>query len=180
MIDEDLKIKLKHNRQTLIDKEFIKEFLWYSYNNYCPIQSNRKYENSWFNKPEANIYCAIVFKQILGLDTIKFLSTNDGIEDEIKNNSFSNVLFMRKNKESETIFESFFNKMRNSIAHGTFNNVKNTFYFVGQTKAKIESPINYYLKLSKTSIKNIYKCLNKAIKILQKNGINYDDIISDI
>ena len=167
-MNDDLKNILKHNKKTSINMNLIKDFLWYSFNKYCPMQSSREYENSWVNTEEVNVYFAIAIKHYLKLEAIKCLNAYVEADDEI--DKFKNVLYITKNA-SETLFESFFNKLRNSIAHGTFNNVRDTFYFVGQLKAKIESPINFYLKLSKTSVRRIHNCVNKVLRILEEGSL---------
>ena len=92
---------------------------------------------------------------------------------------------------SQDIIEGFWNennetkKLINIITLEKFDKIKNKIIALnkGENESKIIYTILviYYLKTKCTTNLNEYKLvINKANKFLQKNGINYDDIVSDI
>ena len=130
--------------------------------------------------------------------TSDYLSS-ERINDSESSNKKVNNNIKRENNEhadmnlilSQDIIEGFWNennetkKLINIITLEKFDKIKNKIIALnkGENESKIIYTILviYYLKTKCTTNLNEYKLvINKANKFLQKNGINYDDIVSDI
>ena len=130
--------------------------------------------------------------------TSDYLS-RERINDSESSNKKVNNNIKRENNEhadmnlilSQDIIEGFWNennetkKLINIITLEKFDKIKNKIIALnkGENESKIIYTILviYYLKTKCTTNLNEYKLvINKANKFLQKNGINYDDIVSDI
>ena len=116
-------------------------------------------------------------------------SSNKKVNNNIKreNNEHADMNLIL----SQDIIEGFWNennetkKLINIITLEKFDKIKNKIIALnkGENESKIIYTILviYYLKTKCTTNLNEYKLvINKANKFLQKNGINYDDIVSDI
>ena len=130
--------------------------------------------------------------------TSDYLSS-ERINDSESSNKKVNNNIKRENNEhadmnlilSQDIIEGFWKennetkKLINIITLEKFDKIKNKIIALnkGENESKIIYTILviYYLKTKCTTNLNEYKLvINKANKFLQKNGINYDDIVSDI
>ena len=130
--------------------------------------------------------------------TSDYLS-RERINDSESSNKKVNNNIKRENNEhadmnlilSQDIIEGFWKennetkKLINIITLEKFDKIKNKIIALnkGENESKIIYTILviYYLKTKCTTNLNEYKLvINKANKFLQKNGINYDDIVSDI
>jgi len=88
-----------------------------------------------------------VFDQTQTLDT--------KVDNLLANDLNKNILYIHQGKNS--IFYSLFEKMRNSLAHGTFN-LSDRYFMYGQVKSKRDSQFNFYLQIRKEEnlfVKNI-------------------------
>ena len=116
-------------------------------------------------------------------------SSNKKVNNNIKreNNEHADMNLIL----SQDIIEGFWNennetkKLINIITLEKFDKIKNKIIALnkGENESKIIYTILviYYLKTKCANNLNEYKLvINKANKFLQKNGINYDDIVSDI
>lgn len=99
----------------------------------------------------------------LSLSQINIYNTQNKLNEELDSLSINdiekNLIFIYSN--GKTIFNSFFEKMRNSIAHGTFN-LSNRFFMIGQNKNQITSDINFYYQTQD----NVYDKFNKILESL--------------
>ena len=76
------------------------------------------------------------------------------------------ILYLYVNSNKQTIFSSFFEKLRNSIAHGTFNLVNKSFLFIGQISSKKQgkADINFLLNISNIGLlKSLINELSKGV-----------------
>ena len=116
-------------------------------------------------------------------------SSNKKVNNNIKreNNEHADMNLIL----SQDIIEGFWNennetkKLINIITLEKFDKIKNKIIALnkGENESKIIYTILviYYLKTKCTTNLNEYKLvINKANKFLQKNGINYDDIVSGV
>ena len=127
-----------------------------------------------------------------------YLSGDQIDEPELDNKKVNNNIKMDNNEHadmnlilSQDIIEGFWNennetkKIINIITLEKFDKIKNKINALnkGENESKIIYTILviYYLKTKCATNLNEYKLvINKANKFLQKNGINYDDVVSDI
>ena len=130
--------------------------LWYSTSAQAYIQKSKQFDGSVFDKGSSEFNpisdeCiqAMLFKH-LKLNRIDEYTDNAAeLEQDIEHvEDDESVLLLHNPKRKQSLLYAFDDKLRNSIAHGTFNQLKNGQYlFVGQFKARQNSPINFFLRV---------------------------------
>lgn len=185
---------LAHNKPIKLNNLLIEYFLWYTTSFDSYIQRTTKFDNSIFDKSSLMYspivdYCflLILFNR-LHLDKLKFYQNKiQIIDNDIDNISTSdcnkNLLYLHYGAKSSLF--AFFDKMRNSIAHGTFNIYQNKILMIGQYKPKITSLYNFYLQINLNEKDNNFNSiidneildLNNLLKMSLSliNGITIED-----
>lgn len=130
--------------------------LWYSPSTQAYIQRDTAFDGTVFDRASTSFHpiadeCAKVLLSVhLGLEHIKVYKEHASeLERELPIVSYEKpVLLLHTPRGKVSVLNSFYEKLRNSIAHGTFNRLPQVGYrFIGQFRAKPESPINFYLQI---------------------------------
>lgn len=191
-IFKQLKHEQKFYNKKLLSDESLFNLLWYFICEQSYIQKIEIFNNIFDKKssPYDNFFMIWLYNE-LSLSQINIYSAQNKLNEELDSFSINdiekNLVFIYTNEK--TLFNSFFEKMRNSIAHGTFN-LSNRFFLIGQNKNKITSPINFYFQTkcniynkfnemleSLSLMKSINELCESALKcsnnIIEKDGILY-------
>ncbi len=170
---------LKHENTAFVDLNNLEYYLWYSCTKQSYIQRTNKYDNTILDSSKCNIFIALLLLSIYKLDSIFIY---EGIQDEIDNKIsqygegmlLKNIMCIHMNLSKEkSLFYVYFERLRNSLAHGTFNFYNGKFYHMGQWQAKVESKINFLLQ----SNKSVFEIINIIDKIYNINNINYNSFL---
>lgn len=170
-MNENLKGILKHNNLEMNSK-LISKLLWYGPIENCPIQRNDFIFTSIKDTNSCKIidfYFQIILLLTFNINEINIFNKTNNVNNYINNmNNLENNIYIYDNKKSFT--KKFYEYIRNSIAHGSFNTLDKDIIFIGQIKPKIDADINFYFK---THYEYFYENLNKVEKLLN-NLINND------
>lgn len=140
--------------------KLLTERIWYSTSEESYIQRTTFYDGSIFDKSSPKYKgivdkctLAIIYKS-LELNHIKeFEDCAESVENDFQEYYQKEVYFLSFLKSKNSSFYEFSSKIRNSIAHGTFNILTNNkVEFVGQFKPKQESKINFIMRISNISL----------------------------
>lgn len=146
-IFNQLKHNPKHYVKKLVSDDLLFTLLWYfvSKESYAQRISTFDAIFGGSSSPYDRFFLIWLYK-ILGLDKLRVYTKNmidlDNDVDALSSSDLAkNLLYIHAN--GITTFKSFFEKARNSIAHGTFNQ-SNRFFMVGQKSSKVTSTMNFY------------------------------------
>ena len=139
---------LKHVN-VAFDNILIPRLLWYSATKYCYLQRNSDFDNTWIKEKDSNPYVWFLCKKMLGLKCFKIFKTCDSCDTHAKSEPqiLEDTIGIYL-KDAKPLFFELCDKLRNSIAHGTFNMSGNIIFGIGQSHSKKESPINLYYNFS--------------------------------
>lgn len=155
--DDHIFNQLRHNPKYYTNKiipvDTLVTFLWYFVSKQSYSQRTDFFDG-FLNQPWLESTFLLWIYNVLELDSMYInKSSLDSVDNKVDSLSHAdlnkNMLFLFPGK-NETVFMGFFEKLRNSIAHGTFN-VSNRFFMLGQAKSKQISKVNFYYQ---TSTKN--------------------------
>ena len=159
LTDKQLK-DLRHKEHSSMSEygESIFKQLWYASSLQAYIQRSIQYDNTFLCKGNAehslcidNLTLLLLYKTFQ-LEGICYISSDEtrNIESILscEYSKKEHILLLENKNRNFSVFYAFNEKLRNSFAHGTFNVLDDgTALFVGQAKAKQESPINFYLRI---------------------------------
>ena len=150
---------LRHDVSTSWQAEHASQLfhhLWYSTTAQAYIQRSTLFDNSVFALNSGSYkrvidQCLVVLLSLcLQLDQIKTnMNSTMELESFVRDaRDCDDVLFLRYDESKNSLLPAFHEKVRNAIAHGTFNRLADGRYlFVGQNKAKQESPVNFFMRI---------------------------------
>lgn len=161
--------QLKHNPKQsiseIISNDVLFEFLWYFVSKESYAQRINIF-NSIFDKPSPydRFFLMWLYKELqldeLRVYTNKMVDLDKDVDSLSSSDLSKDLLYIHA--KGTAIFTSLFEKMRNSIAHGTFNRT-NRFIMIGQVKSKIDSPMNFYYQTN-GDYNNRFKSLLKLLQ----------------
>lgn len=170
--------QLKHNPKQsiseIISNDVLFEFLWYFVSKESYAQRIDLFDNI-FDKSSTpyDRFFLIWLYHILELDELHIYTKNmvdldNDVDDLSSSDLCKKILYIHAN--GITVFYSFFEKIRNSIAHGTFNYSTNPshFFMIGQKSSKQNSLINLYYQTTgniNKNFKSLYEELQKTSNI---------------
>ena len=137
-----------------ISQKNVYNLLWYFISQQCYAQRTNRYDGTCldYSSPSYSksvdvffllwLYRTVPLEECIVFDKIQDLDAKVDNLSAIDLNK--NILYVHQSQTS--IFYSLFEKMRNSLAHGTFN-LSNRYFMYGQAKSKIISPFNFYLQI---------------------------------
>lgn len=152
---------LKHKEDDELSKwdKVILRQIWYSSSMQAYIQRNTSFDDTMFCKktesyvPMVDSLTLAMLYNLFSLDAISHV-TGDSKKDELEQillreyEKKEEILLLGNQKYKESVLFAFNERLRNAFAHGTFNVLEDgTALFVGQAKAKQESPLNFYLRI---------------------------------
>ncbi len=171
---------LRHTDRTIINQNAIclLNFLWNSTSNQAYIQRNVKFDNTYFNKssrlyfPCADYHTFALMYTILNLNNANIEENMNNLEDRLSQefSSSNNKMYILKNSKKSLLY-NFDDKIRNAIAHGTFNIQRDgQAEFFGQTHATRESKINFYLRIDDFQdivefYNDLHQCVNNILDL---------------
>jgi len=131
----------------------MQQFLWYSTTKQAYIQRDNSFDNLKNEEP----YFMAYIKKLLKLDRLHCFESCAGLEKELKLLENQNLNTLLTNNKADISLLDFENKIRNSIAHGTFNLFEDgSGIFVGQNKAEQTSVVNFFLKIENIELLEKY------------------------
>lgn len=165
---------LKHNNLE-IDIKLVSELIWYSVAISSYIQRNCNLDNTWINEKISNPYISFLCRKKLNIVEFNIFETQSKCNcfvrerDAIPKNTIG--IYLTK----ESLFFDMCNKIRNSVAHGTFNVVNKELFGIGQAKPKIESEINFYYNFEISDLDAIDNFFNAVFDLAK---MDKNDLIS--
>lgn len=143
--------------------------LWYTSTKECYLHRTEKFDTSWLSSPTSDPYVALFFScQFAVSKLIQFANAdqcNDAIDNIENSQQLEDVFYITKSKK-ESLFFSFWNRIRNALAHGSINKNEDYCYIINQIKPKPDAKINFYIK-SKVDfpilITNLWDSFEKAL-----------------
>lgn len=150
-IFNQLKHNPRHYIKKLIPDDILFILLWYFVSKESYLQRNPCYDKIFGGKSSPYDYFFLLFLyKTLSLDELIIFKNNmidlDNYVDSLSASDLhKNLLYIHAN--GVTSFMSFFEKIRNSIAHGTFN-LSNRFFMIGQKSSKLTSVMNFYFQIN--------------------------------
>lgn len=160
--DDQVRVLTHNSAKAKIKQEtVILEQLWYSTTMQAYIQRCQNYDGTFFCK-KSSTYSPIVdvllmawLFRVLHLDAIAHVTEGKDALENILLSEYSKkekILLLGNSKHKESVLYAFDDKLRNSLAHGTFNVLDDaTALFVGQLSAKQSAYMNFYLRIEKFS-----------------------------
>lgn len=136
---------LKHHELN-VDFEFVSNLIWYSAAKDSYLQRDSSLDNTWINEETSNPFVSFLCRKFLELNSLTIydkVSICDSYARNVENLPDNSIGIYLSTK---SLFFDLCHKIRNSVAHGTFNIIQNEFFGIGQVKAKSESEINLYYK----------------------------------
>lgn len=148
---------LKHNGVNDINDLFLKKYLWYSTSHSSYIQRTASFDGTafdinspYYQKIFDSIFLVLLF-DLLNLDELHYYLGNmtdvDRDVDALPASS-SSLRLLYLHHGGKSALYSFFDKLRNSLAHGTFNDTNDRFIMIGQKGPNISSTYNYFLQIT--------------------------------
>ena len=172
---------LRHGSSMSWHREFAPQLfhqLWYSTSSQAYIQRTDRFDGSVFDRSSGSFIpvideCIKVLLYVhLRLDCLKVYVGNaseldadlPSIDDE------RNILLLHNSRSSASILSAFYDKIRNSIAHGTLNCMDDgSHLLIGQFKAKRESPVCFYLRVNSL---DLIKSFNDGVSSLAESNVS--------
>ena len=172
--------------------QYLIKIIWYSTSSESYIQRSTCFDDSIFDKKSKNYKTivdkctiALLYKE-LGLSHIKqFDDKAESVENDLQkfyDNDFYFLSILNQKNFKKSAFFNFTEKIRNSIAHGTFNVIEdNKVEFLGQFKPNQDSPVNFFMRVS--SIKTVNYCFESFMQYIHMDSyeflkITYEKFIS--
>ena len=162
-IFNQLKHDPKHYVKKIISDRSLFTLLWYFVSKESYAQRITAFDSIFSGKssPYDRFFLLWLHKQ-LSLDELRIYTKNmvdlDMDVDLLSGTDLHrNLLYLHAS--GTTTFTSFFEKLRNSIAHGTFNK-SNRFFMIGQKNSKPNSYINFYFQTSSENHEKITSIVN--------------------
>ncbi len=186
---------LKHPSSGIsVSYDELKLSLWYTPTKQAYIQRTNTFDGTFLLSSASDIYTALLLKDVFDIPTVQIADTFEtchaGIDALTSSELNKPVLFISRSEKS--LMLDFWEKTRNSFAHGTFNSTDKINYMLGQAKASPSSKANFLLQTSRElceSIKTVwdnaqktvngqlesfkYDCLQTALDLETKNGRFY-------
>ena len=143
-------------RDGLIDTAFntqsIALLLWHNVTNQAYLQRSDLFDGTWFASSDSDAYVALRLKDALRVSEVCLYDNStdcsQAIEQFANDNKYEGCLHIVVRRGKESLFFSFWRRIRNALAHGTFCTNDHRYYMLGQKEAKPESSINFYLQTS--------------------------------
>ena len=150
--------ELKHSNTFLenICPKNLFGMLWYTTTDQSPVQRTRLLDGTIFDKKSNNYnsivdkYAMLFFEKTLFLGNAHLAEKGANFKQELDKvyGKDSAALLILKDERVGVVY-SFFNRLRNSIAHGSFNFINGKgWVFIGQSSKNIDSNINFYLHIN--------------------------------
>lgn len=170
---------LKHENTEFIDLKKLEYYLWYTSTIQSHIQRTKKYENTLWNNSKYNNFIALLLIQIYDLEDL-YIYNNEKKMDEVicsysEDFRLKKALFLCLSKRSNAVFNNYYEKIRNSLAHGAFNMYKNKYYYLGQNDSNIEGKINFLLQTDN----NIFQTIDLIDNIYNECKENLDLFLTE-
>ena len=170
-IFNQLKHNPKHHISKLMPDDALFTLLWYFVSKESYAQRTTMFDSIFggSSSPYDRFFLMWIYRK-LALDELRVYTNNmmdlDVDVDALSSSDLQrNLLYLHAN--GITSFTSYFEKTRNSIAHGTFNK-SNRFFMVGQKSSKQNSVMNFYYQTSNEfcdQLKNIVTSLESITDI---------------
>ena len=182
---------LKHKNPLPIDLSKLEYYLWYTCTKQSYIQRTDAFDNNLLIKQKYNSLIAIKLLEIYNLDELYIYENSvEEMDNKIKGYDKSiinkNIMFIHLQNKNKTLFYNYYDKIRNTFAHGTFNNYLGKNYYLGQRKSDEKAEINFLMQTNKSIfevndiINSIYNNLKENINLFLFNCIkDYFEIDND-
>lgn len=160
--DDQVRVLTHNSAKTMIKQEtIILEQLWYSTTKQAYIQRYPDYDDTYLCKKSSAylpgvdaLLQAWLFK-VLHLDAIAHVTEGSNALENMLLSEYAKkekILLLGNSGYKESVLYAFDDKLRNSLAHGTFNVLEDTTaLFVGQFSAKQSAYMNFYLRIENFS-----------------------------
>ena len=143
-------------RDGLIDTAFntqsMARLLWHNVTNQAYLQRSDLFDGTWFASNDSDAYVALRLKDALRVSEVCLYNNSEdcsqALEQFTNDSKCNDSLHIVVRRGNESLFFSFWRRIRNALAHGTFCMNDHRYYMLGQKEAKPESPINFYLQTS--------------------------------
>jgi hypothetical protein len=187
--------KLKHgNKTSILNEEYLHDCLWYSSTDQAYSQRTTSYDSSWLASLTTDTYVALALKSIMKLDSLITYETETACNDAISKLDEESLNICRMDvyrSNGKSLYLSFVERMRNGLAHGTFNKIENRFFIINQHKPKPDAKVNYYLNIIQNDLNCLdsvsrffadsltdvvsakYGCLNSVLNFEFRNTLHY-------
>ena len=183
---------LKHPSSGInVSHDELKLSLWYTPTKQSYLQRTDAFDGTFLSSQTSDTYTGLLLKEIFNIPTIHIASTIDVCHstiDALPASALGMPCFYISQSEKSLIFE-FWEKVRNSLAHGTFNPTCKINYMLGQAQGRPSSKANFLLQTGKELSEAIwtvwdktqktingqleafkYECLQTALDIKEKDG----------
>ena len=179
---------------TIIGDPTLKLGLWYTTTSQAYLQRTIIFDNSWLSSSTADAYVALRLKQVLGLSEVHiYEKVKDcfAIVDAFGEEKLTDLILHIASDKS--LFFNFWEKARNSLAHGAFNSNNGLYYMLNQYRPKPDADVNFLLQTSAdlnlalltlwkefndslTSVVEFkFNCLSDTLRLTKKQGRYYSE-----
>ena len=179
---------------TIIGDPTLKLGLWYTTTSQAYLQRTTIFDNSWLSSSTADAYVALRLKQVLGLSEVHiYEKVKDcfAIVDAFGEEKLTDLILHIASDKS--LFFNFWEKARNSLAHGAFNSNNGLYYMLNQYRPKPDADVNFLLQTSAdlnlalltlwkefndslTSVVEFkFNCLSDTLRLTKKQGRYYSE-----
>lgn len=162
---------LKHEGVEL-DFKTMSSILWYSPIHASYIQRDSLLDGTWVFTKTSDPYILFLFKRMFSANVTRYASAEECYKAVKEMNAFPpNTIGVYQANDS--LLYAILEKLRNSIAHGTFNIQNSTIFGIGQVRNKQEACINLYYSFSLDCLKHMDDFHNavKALSRLKENDL---------
>lgn len=140
---------LKHkNPDDKFAATLLKKTIWYSSTEQTYIQRSDIFDSSWLDSKTSDVYVSLFLKEQFNVPEIYIFSTAKGCNEAVTNlksrDITSSVFMIACDKKS--LFFNFWERLRNSFAHGAINYQAGITYLMNQHKPKLSAEVNFLLQ----------------------------------
>lgn len=148
-VSETLIPLLKHeNPNDAFTAHLLKRALWYSLTEQAYIQRSSIFDSTWLSTATSDVYVSLFLKETFNVPEIQIYSKTTSCNvaiTRLKKTNASSLLFMIA-RDKKSLFINFWERLRNTFAHGAVNSKDGITYLMNQYKPKPDADVNFLIQ----------------------------------